>query len=377
MSALLGADTRSVDAIADRLGAHSHDVANLRSIAQRALAEMRNAWSGADFESIAARWEQEAGPRLVDVSTALAAMAETLRFHAAEQRRVSGTGGRAETPLGHGVPVVTSVTPGAVQIPTIEELDPDDLDVSLQGLLAKAPEDVDKVKDNVKVNITAGEVSGEASLVSAEGGNDSAVYEVAAGRAEAGADYSVDVDAHGDLVASAGVSAAAYAGYAAGRVQAGNDRVRVGADAKVLVGAEVGADASASIGRRGAAVQLGADAFAGAKAEVAAGGTLAGVTASAGAEISYGIGAHANLDADLGATKVGVAMDLGVTLGVGTGGKFEVSVNPQEVLAEVGHGVDAVGVVVGDAAEDLSDAAEDLGEGVGAARDQMANLLHW
>ena len=367
---MLGADTRSVDAIADGLGAHSHDVQNLRYNAQRALAEMRNAWSGAEFEGIAARWEQETSPRLTEVSSALAAMAGMLRAHAAQQRQVSGTGGHVGPGVGHGVPVVTSVAPGALPIRTIEELDPDDLDVSLQGLLAREQADVDKVKDNVKVNIAGGTASGEASVVSAEGATDNAEYEVAAGKVEAGADYSVDVDAHGDLVASAGVSAAAYAGYAAGRVQAGSDFARVGGHAKVRIGAEVGADASASIGRGGAAARLGADAFAGAKAEVAGGGTLAGVTASAGAEISYGIGAHASVEADLGATKVGVTMDLGVTLGVGAGGKFEVSVNPQEVLAEVGHGVDSVSGAMGDA-------AEDFGEGVDAASDQLANLLPW
>jgi len=353
VSVLLGADTRRVDAIADGLRGHSDDVQSLRSLAARAVAELRSSWSGGDFEGVAARWEQQAGPRLVDAASALSAMAASLRAHAAEQRSTStsllrGAAGSTGTgvlggagALGNGGPVDTPVIPRAAT--AIEELDPDDIVVSVRGLLAGNQDQIDTVKDHVKVNITAGETRADASLVSAEGGDDNAAYEVAAAKVEAGADYSVDVDAHGDLVGSAGVSAAAYLGYAAGKVQAGNDFAKVGAQAKALVGAEVGADASVSIGRSGVAGHLGAEAFAGARAEVVAGGTVAGVSAAAGAEISYGIGAHANLDGDLSATKVGVALDVGATLGIGTGVSFDVSVNPQEVIDGVGHGVDELG----------------------------------
>jgi len=375
VSVLLGADTRRVDAIADGLRGHSDDVQNLRSIAARAVAELRSSWAGGDFEGVAARWEQEAGPRLVDAASALSAMAGSLRAQAAEQRSTSSRGagsmaagsagssttgagtstststtgaGSAGTNvvggvgvLGNGGPVATPAITRAAT--AIEELDPDDIVVSLRGLLAGDQDQIDTVKDHVKVNITAGETRADASLVSAEGGNDNAAYEVAAGRVEAGAGYSVDVDAHGDLVASAGGSAAAYLGYAAGKLQAGNDFARVGAQAKVLAGAEAGADASVSVGRGGVVGHLGAEAFAGAQAEVVVGGTVSGVSAAAGAEISYGIGAHANLDGDLSAAKVGLALDVGATIGIGTGVSFDVSINPQEVMDGVGHGMDELG----------------------------------
>src|SRR5450756_892009 len=60
MSQLMGADTRRVGLIAEGLHGYSEDVQNLRTMAQRAVFEMRNAWGGGDFEHIARRWEQEA-----------------------------------------------------------------------------------------------------------------------------------------------------------------------------------------------------------------------------------------------------------------------------------------------------------------------------
>lgn len=90
MSQLIGADTRRVDAIAEGLHGYSQDVQDLRTMAERAVIEMRNAWSGGDFEHIAHRWEQEAGPRLAEAASALSTMVVALRAQSAEQRRVSG-----------------------------------------------------------------------------------------------------------------------------------------------------------------------------------------------------------------------------------------------------------------------------------------------
>jgi hypothetical protein len=274
----------------------------------------------------------------------------------------------------------------------IEDLDPDDLDVTGDGTGGRTstfinghqvgeqkslridaigqgvPETTlsDRVKDNVKLNFAQGGVAVDASLASMAGGNDNLQHELSAGRVEAAADYSVDVDAHGTVVASAGASAAAYAGYAAGRAHGGNDFANGTVAGKAYVGAEAKADASGAVGPDGAKAHVGAEAFAGAKVEVDAGGTLAGVTAAAGAEMSFGIGAHTDVDASLSATRVGVSVDLGATLGIGAGVTFDVSVNPQEVIANVGQVVD-----------DLGDAAEDVGRGLTTAIDQVASLLDW
>lgn len=379
MNQLMGADTRRVDLIADGLHGYSEDVQDLRTMAQRAVFEMRNAWGGGDFEHIVRRWEQEAGPRLADAASSLSAMVGVLRSQAAEQRRASGDPGGARVPvgirnllgdgaLGDGAQGGRRPGGGVASMggqKLLEDLDPADLDVDLASVLAGEPV-ADKVKDNITLNLAGGDVHADASLVSRNGGNDNLQYELSAGKVEAGADYSVDLDARGNLVASAGASASAYLGYAAGKAQAGNDFAHVGADSKAYVGAEVAAEASGSIGSDGVRGHLGAEAFAGAKAEVNASGTVAGATASAGAEISYGIGAHANADAELSATKVGIALDVGATLGIGGGVKFDVSVNPQEVVANVGHAVDEIG-----------DAAEGIGEGITEARAQVANLLKW
>lgn len=311
MSQLMGADTCRVDLIAEGLQRYSQDVQDLRTMGQRAVIEMRDAWGGGDFEHIAQRWEQEAGPRLADAASSLSAMVAVLWFQAAEQRRVSGDAGSARAQVStsgtHTGAVGTRGHPGSVG-----------------GAVSLGV-------DQVEID----DLGSDASLVSMVGGNDNLTYGLALGTVGARAGSSFDVDTHGNVVASAGASAVAYLGYAAGRAHAGNDVAHVGADAKVYVGAEVGADASGSIGSGGARGHLGAGAFVGGNAGVDVDATVAGATATAGAEISYGIGARAIVGAQLSTTKVGVALDVGAALGVGFGVTFDVSVNPQEVMEVV------------------------------------------
>lgn len=313
MSQLMGADTRRVDLISSVLQRYSQDVLNLRSMAQRAVVEMRDAWVGGDFEHIAQRWEQEAGPLLADAASSLSAMVAVLRVQAAEQRRVSGDAGSA------WAQVVTSRT-------RMDAVGPQGSPGSGGGL-ASVGVDLAGIDD----------VHSEASLVSMAGGNDSLQYALAAGAVEARAGSSVVADTSGNVIASAGASAAAYLGYAGGSAQAGNDVAHVGAGATIYVGAVAGAGASGSIGSGGAKGHLGAEAFAGGSAAVDVDGTVAGATAIAGAEISYGIGARANVGAQLSTTKVGVALDVGAALGVGFGVTFDVSVNPQEVMEAIAN----------------------------------------
>lgn len=310
MRQLIGADTRRVDAIAQRLHGYSQDVQDLRVIGQRAVLEMRNAWGGGDFEQIAQGWESQAGPRLVEAASSLTAMAVALRTQSAAQRGVSASGGSGGFTPGAGHPVGA----GAIRD-----------DPWLPGGVSSTGDEQPQVHGSDR----------EASLLSVGGANQNFQYELSLGKAEATADSLVGVDAHGNAVASAGASAAAYLGYAAGGAHAGNDVARASADAQAFVGAAAGASASGLIGLGGAAGHVELDAFAGAKAVAGVSGTLAGATAAAGAEISYGIGVHADVDAELSATKVGVAVDLGAALGVGAGAKLELSVNPQEVMDAV------------------------------------------
>lgn len=370
MSASLGADTRRVDLVAEGLRGHSGDIQDLRCMAQRAVAELRTVWAGPDFERIAQRWEQEAGPRLADVATALTAMACALRAQAEEQRQASGNTG------GPSVPARSGGTPGGVagagggggggggaswdgKETEVDDLDPDDLDLRRQSF-------VDSVKDNVKVNLAGAEVGADASLISREGGDENALYELSVGTVEAKAGSHLDIDAHGNLVASADVSAAAYLVHAVGKVHRGNDFANGTLGGTASVGAEAEGEVSGSIGRDGAEGHVGAEVFAGAKVEADVGGTLAGVRAEAGVEVSYGVGVHADVDAELSATKFGVSLDVGATLGVGTGLKLEVNINPQEVVANVGH-----------AAEEISEAAEAVGDQVASAGNEVAKFFHW
>lgn len=317
MSQLMGADTRRLDLISEGLQRYSQDVLNLRTMAQRAVIEMREAWVGGNFEQIAQRWEQEAGPLLTDAASSLSAMVAVLRVQASEQRRVSGDGGSARTGA------VTSRSQMDVVGPS-DAVGPQGSS-GFNGSLASVGVDLAGFDD----------VHSEASLVSVAGGDDNLHYELAAGAVRASAGSSVVADPRGNVIASAGASAAAYLGYAAGRAQAGDDVAHVGARATAYVGAVAAAGASGSVGSSGAKGHLGAEAFAGGAASVDVEGTVAGASAIAGAEISYGIGARANVGAQLSTTKVGVALDVGAALGVGFGVTFDVSVNPQEVMEAI------------------------------------------
>ncbi len=194
MSQLMGADTRRVDLIAEGLQRYSQDVQNLRTMAQRAVFEMRNAWAGGAFEHTAQRWEQEAGPRLADASS-LSAMVAVLWLQAAEQRRVSGDAGSARAQVStsgtHRGAVGTPGHPGSVGGAVSLGVDQAEID----------------------------DLGADASLVSMVGGNDNLAYGLALGTAGARAGSSFDVDTDGNVVASAGASALACLGYAAGRAQ--------------------------------------------------------------------------------------------------------------------------------------------------------------
>jgi len=343
MSALLGTDSRRLDAVAQRLLGHSQDLQTLRILAQRAVAEMRGSWYGPVLAMTSQRWEHEAERRLTDVSTALSLMAGVVRAQADQQRHTSRG----------------AVWPAGDHHLRIDSPGPDDVDVRQRLIQGKEHHKGEGTTHHGQpgpdrsVNLTVAHRESEfqASALSLQGGNQNAEYELSAAKAEATAGYSLDVDDRGNVVASASASAAAYLGLATGRVHGGNDLVNGSAGSTAFVGVKANTDASGSLGRDGAEGHLGAQAFAGADAEVDATGSAGGVTAAAGAEISFGIGAHANVDADLSSAKVGILMDLGVTLGVGAGGKLDVSVSPKELIASAQSAVDQLGDPWGEVGE--------------------------
>jgi hypothetical protein len=98
------------------------------------------------------------------------------------------------------------------------------------------------------------------------------------------------------------------------------------------LGAEASTDLRAGIGPNGAEASFGSEAFVGGRLEGELSAEYAGVTAGVGGEVSYGIGAHADVDASFTTDRVGVSVDVGAALGVGAGVKFDVSVDPGDVL---------------------------------------------
>jgi hypothetical protein len=371
MSTLLGADSRRVDLLAEGLRGHSQEIDSLRMTAQRVVAELRGSWSGYDFEGIAQRWEQEAAPRLADVSAALCAMATALGAQAEEQRRASGNirgtsslgpsgaFGRDQSLEGRNTSHVDAK--GWPEIGSVDFTDGANLGMEktarfIGGDGVSEPTSADRIQ----LNLARGDATlVDESLTSVAGQGQNYEYELSAGKVEAEAEYSVDLDVGGNLSASAGASAGAYAAHATGKLYRGNDFANGVAEGTAYVGAEVKADAEGSIGPDGARAHLGAEAFAGAKADVKASGTLAGATATVGAEISLGIGAHADVDGELSTTRVGFAADIGATLGIGTGFAAEVSVNPEQVIANVNR------------------AAEGVGEGLALAGNQVETFFDW
>jgi uncharacterized protein YukE len=372
MNELLGSDPRRVDVIAERFRGYSQDIQDLQTMAHGAVAEMRNAWCGQDFEGVAQRWERDAGPRLTDVSSALGTMASSLRAQAQEQRRASGdfAGSSVLVTGPHGTPGgLPGGGAGTLVDTTVASVAGDDdsyfaASVGTVEAGAHTSFETDSrgnrtASTSVMAGVYAAYVTGGVSA-----GNDFANVG-AAGTAYAGAEARADASGSiGPDGASGHLGAQAFLGVSAvGNVSAAVAGLSVGAVATARAGAEARADASGSIGLDGARGQLGVGAFAGAKAGADVSGTVAGVTATAGAEVSYGIGAHADVSADLSATNVGVSVDVGATLGLGAGVSFDVSVNPQEAIESVGHAVEGIG-----------DAADDIGDSVGSA---LSSLARW
>jgi hypothetical protein len=319
-------------------------------MAARAVAEMRSVWAGPDFEIIARRWEQEAAPRLTDVSTALSTMAAHLRAQAQDQRLTSSaevtsadvSGGTALTG-GVAVAGVSGAAMGGASMSgaAMSVGAGGDSSGGVRGGQRTYPRTTaDGTKDHVNLTVAQGDSHVDVSALSLQGQSDRLQFELSAAKAEAAAGYSAGLDGHGNLAASADASAGAYLGYAAGRLRVGSGIAKGSIGGVALLGAQAQADASGSIGRDGAEGGLGAEAFAGAQSGIDVSGTIAGGTAAAGAEISYGIGARGKVEAELSTTKVELAMDVGVALGLGGGLTFDVSVSPAEVLADVEHALD-------------------------------------
>jgi hypothetical protein len=157
--------------------------------------------------------------------------------------------------------------------------------------------------------------------------------ELDAAKAEAQAKATAGLSLTDGAFISAGAGASAVLGAAQGKVGYGPV---TGQAQGYLLGAEASADAKGSIGPDGAQGSFHSEAFVGGKAEGELSAEYAGVTAGVGGEVSYGVGAHADADASFTSERVGVSVDVGASLGLGAGVKFDVSIDPSDVVDALG-----------------------------------------
>ena len=89
MSELLGADTDTLDRLAESLSNDACRLQDLRTRAQRAVVELEADWTGPDLLHLTQQWEQQGSPQLAGASASLDTCAAQLRAQSSEQRGAS------------------------------------------------------------------------------------------------------------------------------------------------------------------------------------------------------------------------------------------------------------------------------------------------
>jgi hypothetical protein len=151
--------------------------------------------------------------------------------------------------------------------------------------------------------------------------------------ADASATGKVSVGRDGVVV---GGEAQAFAGAkvsAEGRADLGP--VHAKASANAMAGAEANANANVGIGREGLKASVGVDAFAGAKAGADGQFGVSGVNAGVGGEVYAGIGGHFKVDGQVNFNHIKAEVDMGAAIGVGGGVKFNVDIEPKQIINDI------------------------------------------
>jgi uncharacterized protein YukE len=89
MNKLLGANTDTLDRMAESLGGDAKELQDIRSQAQQVVAELQAAWNGPDQWRLTRQWEQQGIPGLASASTSLDTCASRLRAQSSAQRSAS------------------------------------------------------------------------------------------------------------------------------------------------------------------------------------------------------------------------------------------------------------------------------------------------
>ena len=93
MTELLGANTDTLDRIAESLSVDARRVQDIRTQAQCAVAELQAGWNGPDLWHLTQEWEQGTSPQLASASMSLDTCAAELRAQSTAQQGASSNDG--------------------------------------------------------------------------------------------------------------------------------------------------------------------------------------------------------------------------------------------------------------------------------------------
>lgn len=414
------ADPDVLERVARQLRRSADDLEAVRHRSDTAVQALGGSWGGQDYSDRFGSWFGRGSQQLATVEDVLGRMSRTLIENARRQRETSGDGPVGPGQHGHGpVPswddrqgpavVARPDDPGADGDGSgegDEEAPPHRIDASRNPITGEPtqrdealvhdgrdtmyvrdeeydggrryeshtsvtrtrdgsidtsetdqPTGTSRWRDHVdgNVRLAKAEVKAQGDVLGAKAEGEHGSAQVGLLHGEAGANAKAGIGKNGlEAAAGANVSASLVHGQAHYR----NNGLE--ANAQADIGAAAMAAGGLSIGAQGLKAGVGGSAFAGGKVSADVSKKVGGVTAGVGGELSYGIGAHFDAGASLSMDKVGFNVDLGATLGIGAGIKFDVSVDPGEVLDDLGDTVDDVGGALGDAADAAGDVVDDL-----------------
>jgi uncharacterized protein YukE len=93
MNELLGANTDTLDRMAESLGPDARGLQDIGTRAQQVVAELQAAWNGPDLWRLTQQWEQQGIPGLASASISLDTCASQLRAQSSAQREASSCDG--------------------------------------------------------------------------------------------------------------------------------------------------------------------------------------------------------------------------------------------------------------------------------------------
>lgn len=111
VSELLGANTDLLDRYAESLSTDAQRVQDVRTLAQRAMAELQASWNGPDLMQLTQQWEQQVSPLLAGAAASLDTCAAQLRAQSAAQRLASSSDGGGPGLFPAGMPLAAMSMP--------------------------------------------------------------------------------------------------------------------------------------------------------------------------------------------------------------------------------------------------------------------------